>query len=113
MKVDNPFVVCFDVDDTLIWASGDNKARIVIPLNNGHHVFLKPNHATINNLKYHAAQKHHIIVWSKAGADWAQKICLELGIDTLIDEYMTKPFVYYDDKDANTWMERVVPREPI
>jgi hypothetical protein len=104
MKViDNPSVVWFDIDGTLIkQASQEETDTIEI---NGLN-FKKLEH-NIEQLKLHYAQKHFIIVHSAANNGWAETVIKKLGLEQYIDLVLTKARWYVDDEPADYWMLRV------
>lgn len=90
-KISNDVIVCFDVDDTLIMWKGENYTA-------------DPKH--VESLIRHAKRHHFVVVWSAGGVSWADQIVKELGLEPYVDQIMSKPRWYCDDKPADKWMER-------
>lgn len=90
-RIDNQIIHVFDVDETLVmWdeTSYTSNQAIVDELIKAHH------------------RGHFVIVHSAGGVDWAERIVKELGLVSFVDVVMKKASWYWDDKDANEWMQR-------
>ena len=99
--VQNENIVYFDVDETLITSTiedgQDHKYRRKID---------SVCEANVEQLIYHKRRGFHVTVWSANGYQWALDVVLALGLQTYVDVVKTKPRSYFDDKDANEWMQR-------
>jgi beta-phosphoglucomutase-like phosphatase (HAD superfamily) len=101
--------VLIDVDKTLITnietesLNGDD-----VKLNYyGQTVYVKTIDKHIDLLKSYKARGYEVIVNSANGFLWAKEVVTKLKLTQYVDEVATKPSKYVDDKDANTWMQRV------
>lgn len=83
--------VWFDVDDTLVlW----DKEKVSYTYSKKH----------AKALKEHALRGHTVIVWSAGGADWAERVVREMGLEWCVDLVTSKPSWFYDDKTASYFM---------
>ena len=103
-------VVCFDVDDTLImWGIIEytTPARddvITFTDHAGLTFTCRYHKAHVEHIKSHKSRGHFVIVWSAGGGVWAQKAVEILGLKDYVDQTMSKPSWYIDDKKAEYWM---------
>lgn len=82
----------FDIDETLVlWGNGGS---------------YKPHYAHIEQLKRHHLRGHKVIVWSKGGYKWAERVVKELKLERYIDIVMAKPAFLWDDLDTEKWMPK-------
>lgn len=58
---------------------------------------LVPHKEHIEQLKKHKSRHTKIIVWSAAGADWAEAVVKTLGLEEYVDLCISKPTWVYDD----------------
>ena len=112
--VENDYVVCFDVDDTLIRWIWDEQERLQhcnemleIDTTNRFQTMVLPYYEHIELLKRYKAKGKFIIVWSQSGYEWAKKVVETLNLTEYVDLVLTKPEKYVDDLNANEWMEHV------
>jgi len=110
MKViTNEQIVCYDVDDTMIlWGSdytqpGPDKVAFIDPYDNSIN-YLRVHTKHINLLKKYKGRKNFIIVWSAAGAKWAESVVKTLNLQPYVDVVMTKPNKYVDDLPVEEWL---------
>lgn len=104
ITLDKDNVAYFDVDDTLIIyernLSSDRYHELfelsLEPLISG--VLVAPHRNNIQALKDHKAWGNGVVVWSRSGAQWAEKVVKALGLEQYVDVVLSKPFYYYDDK---------------
>jgi FMN phosphatase YigB (HAD superfamily) len=89
--------VFFDVDDTLVMWDENLEGSTVCIECDGHINHMVRNEGNIEELKRHKSRGVNIIVWSKGGYYWAEKVVHALGLDDYVDVVMTKPICYYDD----------------
>lgn len=105
MFIDNPRVICFDVDGTLIlWDQVSCNEGYTVDIDG--RIFIV-NSKVVSALKNHAFQKHFIIVWSAAGAEWAQKVVSALELHREVNVIISKPMLAYDDLHMDEWMRHV------
>lgn len=115
--VENENTKPFDVDDTLVMNVDPNdpdKGRTVQILDPVTRKFLKmrvhePNVRLLEEEKHRGA---YVIVWSRGGYEWAASVVLALGLQDKVDEVMSKPMVYFDDKPVDDWMKYRVYLDP-
>lgn len=98
--------VYFDVDQTLVMFGPRTKRQ-----------FYEPEDATdfqvdthqrhVRALREHKHRGHKIVVWSAGGAEWAEQVVRNLGIEDLVDICIAKPSWFYDDKTASEFMPEV------
>lgn len=100
-------VVPFDVDDTLVmWSLEDKSKNIPIqdPYIEGLINYVTPNEKHIELMKKYKARGFTIIVWSAGGVEWAKKVVLALQLESYVDAVFTKPNRYIDDLDVSEWI---------
>ena len=110
-------VVPFDVDDTLIMHGADPNHPDSLVINNqldkstsvGIYVMSHKKH--IEFLKNLKVSNFYIIVWSQRGYAWAHTVVTLLGLNQFVDQILTKPSFYVDDKPAHEWMEQYYSKE--
>jgi hypothetical protein len=111
----NERTVFFDVDDTLIVHHTLDKAgrlvNVLDPLS-GEYLSFREHTSMVRLLREESHRKSHIVVWSRGGWEWARNVVLTLGIEYMVHEVMTKPMVYFDDKDITEWLPYRVYFEP-
>lgn len=91
-------VIYVDVDDTLIRTVGTKR----IPI---------PN--VVAHVKILASEGHMLSCWSSGGADYAQEVASELGIESCFVQFLTKPSIMIDDQAPSLWryLEVLHPNE--
>lgn len=98
----------FDVDDTLVMHDREpcnsDTVMIVDPYSS-FKVFLAKNHPMIRLLKEEKARGGTIVVWSRGGYAWAKAVVEALELEPYVDLIMSKPMVYFDDKDVSEWLK--------
>jgi len=106
--------VFFDVDDTIVeWEPltdiqqtiGGTVIKILNP--DSKLVYTRVIRETVNCIKRHKLQGHHITVFSKAGWEWAKCVIEALDLDKYVDHVSDKPFLAYDDKPLNDLATRL------
>jgi hypothetical protein len=111
-------LVCFDVDDTLVlwdWRELDPEGKDLIDIkspNAGTSISVLPHKRHIELLKQFKVRGHTVIVWSQGGHEWAEAVCIALGIENCVDFAMDKPNWYVDDLNASAWMKSPVYLHP-
>ena len=118
MKViKNEDVVYFDVDQTLILYEGtpgaENEpvALVLDPLRN-RRIEFKEHSAMVRLLKEANQRGSFVVVWSRGGWEWATNVVEALQLTPYVNQVMTKPLVYFDDKDVKEWLIYRVYLEP-
>lgn len=53
-----------------------------------------------------------VIVWSRGGYQWAADVVRALDLVGCVDEAMSKPMAYFDDKDISEWLPYRVWLDP-
>lgn len=110
--VDIESTIFVDCDDTLVmWGIKAKKGQKLIAITNPHdgtQDYLAPHKGHIKILKDRKARGSHIVVWSAGGFAWAAAVVKALGLESYVDQVMTKPHAYIDDKYAAEFMgERI------
>ncbi len=105
--IDSEFVVCVDVDSTIIMYEptfeGQKSLSVTDPYD-GQVRDVYPHMDHIKLLKRAKARGMAVIVWSKAGKKWAERIVVYLNLGNHVDIVLTKPTFYIDDKPCQSWM---------
>jgi len=103
MKVaKNEHTVCFDVDDTLIMWEGtflekfEGCVEVVCPHDNKT-TYHRPHKRHIEFLKKEHARGYTVVVWSSAGAAWAESVIKSLKLEEYVDFVLSKPQKWVDD----------------
>ena len=82
--------VYVDVDDTLVrWAGSKCIPRTLV----------------VEKLKERAKDGDTLYLWSRAGADLAREVAVELGVEDLFVAILPKPDVYIDDEPFDKWRQ--------
>jgi hypothetical protein len=124
MKViESDKVVVVDVDDTLV-IHGEtrrdlgipdevwNKSSIEIGVDDIK-LLVMPHEKHIEFIRLLKAQGSQIVVWSHGGYAWARAVIIALDIELYVDYVMSKPSLYIDDLNVNTWFPRRIWHHPI
>lgn len=96
------FSANIDVDDTLIlWEEGfelpgDDKIQITCPYD-GKVTYHRVHQRHVDFIKKLKARGYTIVIWSSAGARWAEAAVNALGISEYVDWIQTKPVKVLDD----------------
>lgn len=100
----------FDVDDTLIMSSEDQKniplehqIMVIDPITE-RNLWYRINLPMVRLLKEEYAKGSCVIVWSRGGYEWAEAVVKALGLESMVTFVMEKPVAYYDDKDIKEWL---------
>jgi len=117
MLVENEQIYCFDVDDTLVlwsdkFASPEPGTIPIVDPYDGLTVYLKPHVRHIKLLKQMAGRDRFVVVWSAAGAQWAQAVVNALELKPYVNLVMTKPVGYCDDIPVSEWMNNHIYIKP-
>jgi len=112
MEVITQVRIMFDVDDTIIEWDTHRHGEITekkgfITIDSGEVMMqVKPIPATIEAIKKHKGQGHHVTVWTAAGSDWAERVIKALKLEKYVDIVSSKPIIYYDDLPLDLWCKR-------
>jgi hypothetical protein len=103
MKVmDSDRNVHVDVDDTIInWEPTPLCYEVMI-----NNKLFYANMKVIDKMERLKARGYYIIVWSAAGAQWANDVVTACGLTKTVDLCMSKPRFIIDDKPPGEWLER-------
>lgn len=102
------FAMC-DIDDTLVMQDRSiypEAERRVINVY-GHDVEIVINQRLVNRIDYYGKLGWSFIFWSRTGEKWAYAVAKELDLLKYAVATMSKPLVYFDDRPADEWMERL------
>ena len=100
VKLNNQNIVCFDVDDTLIIYDKPEHIEDIVTFScpyTGKTVTAYPHKSHAIFIKQQHARGRFVIVWSNAGADWAETVVRTLGLSDYVHLVMTKPIMVVDD----------------
>jgi predicted phosphatase len=118
MKVTrNEYITFWDVDDTIVMHHDhgySDALKVIDPADISCVTFIKvwPNNNMIRLLKEEKIRGSHIVVWSRGGYKWAEHVILALKLENYVDEVMTKPLAYFDDKLVEEWLKYRVYLSP-
>lgn len=108
IKLDNIPTSYWDIDDTLVFwhndVNDDPKDYDTIINVNGFDNHVKIHWKHVNQLKRFKMRGYNVVVWSKAGSDWAERVIKTLELDKYVDIILPKPLFYFDDQDSANWM---------
>jgi FMN phosphatase YigB (HAD superfamily) len=107
--VKNEMTFFVDIDETLVkWSRNERGAMTIIDPNDGVQNRVVPHWPHIKILKNKKTRGAHVVVWSAGGYAWAEAVVTALGLQNYVDQIMTKPSSYMDDKIATEFMgERI------
>jgi hydroxymethylpyrimidine pyrophosphatase-like HAD family hydrolase len=112
--VKNEKLVVIDVDDTLVlWRNygKGNKVSIKDAYSNKMLVaFVHDNNVRL--LKEKSRRGYHVIVWSAGGYEHALEVVKALKLVPYVDQVMSKPTCYVDDKPVCDWFPKRVWLDP-
>ncbi len=109
--LNNQNVVTIDVDNTLLmWDKNHDvphhgTLEIQDPYDSHRILHLRPHHVHCRLLRQYKGRGFTVIVWSKAGALWADAAVKVLKLEDYVDFVMTKPDRHVDDA---TNMEAII-----
>ena len=105
-KIPEGRIKYFDIDDTLVrWRLRKEEQSYKFELH-GKEIYGNAIKANVEELIVQSLKGSHIIVWSKAGSDWAEAAVIGLGLEEYVDAIMTKPDAIYDDLDPEHWLPK-------
>lgn len=106
--INNENVRPFDVDGTLVihdYKKYDIKTVEVFEPATKRFVTMGIHEPMIQLLKEERYRGNFILVWSRAGKQWADNVVMALGLEDQVHLVMTKPLVYFDDIDVSEWLK--------
>lgn len=113
VKLPKDKVVYVDVDDTIAgWTPEDfhHKEEEIVWVDDDTRMFpLLPLKRNIDFVKKLKLQGYGVVVWSAAGANWAEHIIKKFGLEDLPDMIISKPELCVDDLlEANRIIKSIV-----
>lgn len=106
LKLCGDKVVCFDVDDTLVFQDcpHDELVKSDIVLNwYGEKIPMWIHFHHVAELKELHSRGYVIIVWSQQGSDWCEAVVNAMGISNHVHFVIMKPEKMYDDLPLMYW----------
>ena len=106
--VKSEHTVFIDVDDTLVMHVDPDtikgvKVQVYDSVGEGF-ITVEANLPMIRLLKEEKHRGAYIVVWSRGGYEWASNVIRALELVSYVDEVMSKPMVYFDDKSIAEWL---------
>lgn len=98
----------FDVDDTLILHLADNTGHRTVDVWDAVTQTYKRfavHEPMVRLLLEEFHRGSYVVVWSRGGWQWAKNVVIALGLEEKVHQVMTKPLVYFDDKDVADWLK--------
>jgi hypothetical protein len=102
-------VAYFDVDETIVlWKPREEALSpdYVELERNGVTAYGKLNVKIAHKMLMHKFWGDGVVVWSNSGGKFAQYICKQFNLDKFVDQYLSKPFCYYDDLKCEQFMDK-------
>lgn len=100
--------VFFDIDDTLVMhdQNGDRLDMVSIkdPVKD-RNINLRVNRPMVRLLEEEHQRGSYVVVWSRGGWEWARNVIAALGLEDKVDQVMSKPLAYFDDKPVEEWLK--------
>lgn len=100
-KLDKERVVYMDVDDTTILWEPENYTHDpeeLVWISDGTRNFpFLPHKRNIEFVQKLKLQGYGVVIWSAAGANWAERVVKALGLEDLPDMIISKPELCVDD----------------
>jgi hypothetical protein len=75
-------------------------------------LMVMPHEKHIEFIRLLKGQGGKIVVWSHGGYAWARAVIIALDIECYVDVVMSKPSLYIDDLNVNTWFPRRIWHHP-
>lgn len=104
--VRNDNVHACDVDYTLLFPAANVKDPTKYKTVTIDGVEFVINMHIVYELRVAKARGQRVKLWSQGGYEWAEKVARALNLENVVDEVECKPKWYWDDKDANAFMDR-------
>lgn len=112
--IKNERIIPYDIDGTLIYY-GENKggptADIYDAVTNSF-ITVNVNWPMVRLFHEEYSRGGQMLVWSRSGWKWAKHVILALQLDICDPIIMSKPLVYFDDSNVDTWLKDRVYLEP-
>lgn len=106
LHIKNERVIWVDVDDTLI-VHGVHKSlkmtEVADDVNKGI-IMVYRHEQNIRLVKEEFSRGSYVIVHSKGGHQWAADVVEALGLSPYVNQILTKPTAYIDDKPVSEWL---------
>jgi predicted phosphatase len=116
--VKNENIVFIDVDDTLILHTNEFDMKesshlicVKDPLK-GPDIVVEVHGPMVRLLKEEFQRGSFVVVWSRGGYQWASNVVNALKLNKFVHQVMSKPVVYFDDKDIGEWLKYRVYLKP-
>lgn len=104
-------IIAFDIDDTLVFYEPESvteksalKPVMITDPYDESLIKAYAHNSHIKLLKDKKARGAYILVWSQSGYRWAEAVIMALGLQSYVDQVMSKPTAYVDDLPCNEWM---------
>lgn len=110
--IKNENIKPFDVDDTLVMhlsytqlcALNVHTLHVQDPIRD-RMIMVGVNEPMVRLLEEELHRGAQVIVWSRGGYEWAVNVLKALELDKEDIIVMSKPLVYFDDKDVSDWLK--------
>lgn len=115
--IHNESVVMVDVDDTLILhlspseLLGKKKVEVYDPITKGF-IVVAVHGPMVRLVQEESHRGSFVVVWSRGGYEWASNVVKALGLEESVDQIMSKPIAYFDDKPIDEWLKYRVYLKP-
>lgn len=112
--IKSEYVVMVDVDDTLVMHCIDDSMPSIQVYDTVEDKFMTMhvNMPMVRLMKEEKSRGAYIIVWSAGGYEYASNVIRALHLEKFVDEVMSKPKVYLDDKPVEEWLKYRVWIDP-
>jgi hypothetical protein len=112
--VKNEDITFFDVDSTLVlpFSSPHGKLIKILDPVTGRDVVQRIHEPMVRLLKEADKRGSWVVVWSRGGWEWARNVVEALNLQKEVDQVVSKPLTYFDDKDIREWLPHRVYIEP-
>lgn len=108
----------FDIDETLILTITGSEPEDAVytavqdPLDETNFIEFRVHEPMVRLLKEESARGAFVIAHSRSGFQWAQNVIDALELKKYVNICMSKPIVYFDDKDVTHWLKDRVYLDP-
>jgi len=89
--IDNPHIMAFDLDDTLIIWTDEG-------------FYVSQEH--VDEMRRAALRGQFVVVWTRAPLPFARKVLEDNDLVKFVNILQNKPEFYWDDRPADGWMAR-------
>lgn len=104
--IKNENIVYFDVDDTLIKEASNRVGSYKLDYFGKERLYTRIQEH-VDLLKAYKGRGYVVNVWSGNGYLWAEQVIRTLKLQDYVDNVMTKPAKIVDDRDFNSWCQRI------